>query len=134
MSKPNTLTPGDYDTLQMIGDHKEGTAWSPRVLVHGLIFQGLVETAESPLIGDILKLTAAGILALRDDPKGEIRPPSQILQYFECAHLPPKLRAVSQHFEDVAKYMDKTLPPGVEKSAGLRKLLEAKDCMVRAAL
>lgn len=30
--------------------------------------------------------------------------------------------------------MDRELPNGPEKSAGLRKLLEAKDCFVRAAL
>ena len=30
--------------------------------------------------------------------------------------------------------MNEQLPDGPEKSAGLRKLLEAKDCMVRAAL
>lgn len=30
--------------------------------------------------------------------------------------------------------MDELLPDGPEKTAGLRKLLEAKDCFVRAAL
>jgi hypothetical protein len=28
--------------------------------------------------------------------------------------------------------MEETLPDGPEKSAGMRKLLEAKDCFVRA--
>jgi hypothetical protein len=34
----------------------------------------------------------------------------------------------------MAVAFDVTLPDGPEKSAGLRKLLEAKDCFVRAAL
>ena len=41
-------------------------------------------------------------------------------------------------FEESTKYnivaTNVTLPDGAEKSAGLRKLLEAKDCFVRAAL
>lgn len=36
--------------------------------------------------------------------------------------------------EDLATMMEKFLPDGPEKDAGMRKLLEAKDCFVRAAL
>lgn len=57
-----------------------------------------------------------------------------ILRYFEYAHLPEKLQVVSKPLGDLAKLMDDTLPDCAEKSAGLRKLLEAKDCLVRAAL
>lgn len=57
-----------------------------------------------------------------------------ILKYFEYLHLPPHLRDISEPFCGIAKEMDARLPDGPEKSAGLRKLLEAKDCMVRAAL
>lgn len=32
----------------------------------------------------------------------------------------------------MAEKMDAMLPDGAEKTAGLRKLLEAKDCFVRA--
>ena len=59
---------------------------------------------------------------------------SPILKYFEAGHLPAHLAAVSQPLGDVARSMDTILPDGPEKSAGLRKLLEAKDCFVRAAL
>ena len=59
---------------------------------------------------------------------------SPIMQYFEYAHLPPKLQGVSALIGELAKHMDRELPDGPEKSAGLRKLLEAKDCFVRAAL
>lgn len=57
-----------------------------------------------------------------------------IMQYFEYAHLPPHLQAVSKPICELAKAMDDLLDDGPEKSAGLRKLLEAKDCLVRASL
>jgi ferritin-like protein len=41
---------------------------------------------------------------------------------------------VARPFQDVAQWLAATLPQGPELSAGLRKLLEAKDCAVRAAL
>lgn len=56
------------------------------------------------------------------------------MKYFDYEHLPEKLQAVSKPIGDVARKMDESLPDGAEKSAGLRKLLEAKDCLVRAAL
>jgi hypothetical protein len=49
----------------------------------------------------------------------------------------PSTSASSQISEPIAKLaaaLDVTLPDGAEKSAGLRKLLEAKDCFVRAKL
>lgn len=60
--------------------------------------------------------------------------PSTTIQYFEYAHLPEHLQKVSKPMGDLAHLMEETLPDGPEKSAGMRKLLEAKDCFVRAAL
>ncbi|WP_421526762.1 hypothetical protein [Pseudomonas brenneri] len=57
-----------------------------------------------------------------------------IMKYFEYAHLPPHLQEVSKPIGDLAHQMNDQLPDGPEKSAGLRKLLEAKDCLVRAKL
>lgn len=56
---------------------------------------------------------------------------SPILKYFEYKHLPPKLQKVSEPICKLARNLEIDLPPGPEKSAGLRKLLEAKDCFVR---
>lgn len=56
-----------------------------------------------------------------------------ILKYFEYDHLPPHLQAVSVMFYHLAHALAVELE-GPELTAGLRKLLEAKDCMVRAAL
>lgn len=56
-----------------------------------------------------------------------------ILQYFTYDHLPPHLQSVSKPFAELAKVLAERLD-GPEVTVGLRKLLEAKDCMVRAAL
>ncbi|MEW2741622.1 hypothetical protein ABZ131_20895 [Providencia rettgeri] len=59
---------------------------------------------------------------------------SPILKHFTYNHLPSHLKAVSEPICVLAHQMDESLPDSPEKSAGLRKLLEAKDCLVRAAL
>jgi hypothetical protein len=59
---------------------------------------------------------------------------NQIMRHFDYGHLPERLQPVSRSVCDLAQIMDQLLPDGPEKSAGLRKLLEAKDCFVRAAL
>ena len=56
------------------------------------------------------------------------------IDYFEYSHLPEHLKSISKPIGDLAKKMEKDLPEGPEKSAGIRKLLEAKDCFVRANL
>lgn len=65
--------------------------------------------------------------------KAEHKGPSDILRYFTYAHLPLKLQAVSANFHTLALIIE-DLPNGAEKSTALRKLLEAKDAAVRAAL
>ena len=57
-----------------------------------------------------------------------------IMRYFGYEHLPVELQPVSRAVCDLANVMDQLLLDGPEKSAGLRKLLEAKDCLVRAAI
>jgi hypothetical protein len=57
-----------------------------------------------------------------------------ILKHFEYAHLPAHLQQTSHPCYALAHAMVDALPDGPELTAGLRKLLEAKDCFVRAAL
>ena len=57
-----------------------------------------------------------------------------ILKYFQYDHLPAKLQTISKPIADLAQQMASDLPEGPEVSAGLRKLLEAKDCFVRSNL
>lgn len=60
--------------------------------------------------------------------------PSTTIKYFAFAHLPPHLQQVSKPIGELADKLESVLPDGPEKSAGMRKLLEAKDCFVRCAL
>ena len=55
------------------------------------------------------------------------------MPFFKHAHLPPHLASVSKLFCDLAEHLDGIFPETAEKTVGLRKLLEAKDCFVRAA-
>jgi len=63
-----------------------------------------------------------------------------ILRHFEYQHLPEELAQVSKKFHDLAHEMvdkfvteENELFHNPELEVGLRKLLEAKDCFVRAA-
>jgi hypothetical protein len=71
-----------------------------------------------------------------------------ILQFFGYEHLPPQLKMVSKPFCDLAHAivmgdnvaesgtvtMGPALPRNPERTVALRKLLEAKDAAVRAAI
>lgn len=59
---------------------------------------------------------------------------SRFSRFFDYRHLPEKLQEVSKPCADLHDQMDEELPESAEKTAGLRKLLEAKDCFVRAKL
>ena len=58
----------------------------------------------------------------------------QLLKYFAYEHLPESLQQISKPISELAKKIDETLTDSAEKTVGLRKLLEAKDCLVRAKL
>ena len=58
-----------------------------------------------------------------------------LLRYFTFDHLPEHLRAISEPFHTLAyRLATNTDLHGPELTVALRKLLEAKDCAVRAAL
>lgn len=57
-----------------------------------------------------------------------------LLRRFKSDHLPERLRLVAAPCEALARNYVETIPVGPELLAGLRKLLEAKDCFVRAEL
>ena len=59
---------------------------------------------------------------------------NRLMQFFRYDHLPQHLQEASMPFYDLAAKLDALLPDNAEKTAGLRKLLEAKDCAVRALL
>lgn len=62
-------------------------------------------------------------------------PFDRILKYFKYEHLPEHLQEVSKDFSELAHQMACRGSENVgETMAGLRKLLEAKDCAVRAMI
>lgn len=74
---------------------------------------------------------------MRGDPvNAEGRHPGtqQIARWFTFDHLPDNARPPSRACAELAQDMIDALPDGPELTAGLRKLLEAKDCFVRAAI
>ncbi|HYT42024.1 MAG TPA: hypothetical protein VEP90_06740 [Methylomirabilota bacterium] len=58
----------------------------------------------------------------------------RMLQFFTYDHLPPHLQTVSKPFCELAHFIVTTYPANPERTAGLRKLLEAKDCVVRCSM
>ena len=56
----------------------------------------------------------------------------EVLRFFHYAHLPPKLAKISAPYAALALKTVTELPRCAERTKALNKLLEAKDCAVRA--
>ena len=94
-----------------------------------------IRTAEGP----VERMTNEGSIGTgpdRNQPAGErdVTPRDRMLQFFSHAHLPDHLGKVSLPFCQLAEEICATLPSNPERTVALRKLLEAKDCAVRALL
>lgn len=64
----------------------------------------------------------------------DVHPATQsVLRFFDYGHLPEDLQEVSEPFALLAELVATQLR-GAEVTVCLRKLLEAKDCAVRAAV
>lgn len=61
-------------------------------------------------------------------------PSKRLLRHFRFSHLSSELQDISRPCGELALLVEDRLQDGPEKTAGLRKLLEAKDCFARAAL
>ena len=57
-----------------------------------------------------------------------------LLQFFQFMHLPVEMQKISEPFCVLAGQIVQTLPKNPERTVALRKLLEAKDCAVRALI
>src|SRR5689334_18964476 len=68
------------------------------------------------------------------EPKMNSSDDDNLLQFFEFGHLPPHLAEVSKPFFQLAGNLMYLVPQNEERRMALRKLLEAKDCAVRAKL
>ncbi|MEE8310250.1 MAG: hypothetical protein ACTSX8_08535 [Alphaproteobacteria bacterium] len=56
----------------------------------------------------------------------------RMLKHFECDHLPGTDYRLAKPFQELANSLAAELD-GPELMAGLRKLLESRDCVLRAA-
>jgi hypothetical protein len=61
-------------------------------------------------------------------------PEERMLKWFAYSHLPIHLQTVSGPFCILAEQIILNIQPGPERTVALRKLLEAKDAAVRAAV
>jgi hypothetical protein len=71
---------------------------------------------------------------LMAEPTTPSPPAEPLLQFFTFEHLREELRETSRAFSVLAHQIVDTLPRNQERTVSLRKLLEAKDCAVRARL
>lgn len=77
---------------------------------------------------------ATQAITAQDKVSKDEKIPHQMMQFFGYAHLPAGMQVVSKPFGELAALVDNVLPDNPEKSTALRKLLEAKDCAVRATI
>lgn len=105
-------------SLRMIRDHRGAPTLPSRVSALAAENRVLHERAER----------------FRDMAEMERNAMNNIMKFFEYVHLPENLQAVSRPIGELAAEMNARIPDSAEKTAGLRKLLEAKDCFVRASL
>ncbi|QYW03328.1 hypothetical protein pEaSNUABM34_00026 [Erwinia phage pEa_SNUABM_34] len=115
------LVKGLTDTGAII-KHADEQAWNM------LNNSGEVTSADTVLDEFRTEVTFEEVVIRDDYTKSK----NQIMQFFAYSHLPPNLQAISKPIALLAQEMDQNLPDGAERVAGLRKLLEAKDCLVRA--
>ena len=95
----------------------------------GLVSATLTHWPDTTPIVDDLKAGVRLARSFGEEWQGE-----PILQFFSFAHLPPAMQLVSRPFCHLAYQLVATLPRNAERTVALRKLLEAKDAAVRAAI
>lgn len=82
----------------------------------------------------ITELDSDGGVKVRPVFTAEELQTDSILRFFQFDHLPEHLQARSAEFAYSAQRVIRTTPRNPERTIALRKLLEAKDAAVRAAL
>ncbi len=59
---------------------------------------------------------------------------NNLIKFFKYDHLPPHLQEISKMFYDLAIQIEAKIPQTSEQTVSLRKLLESKDCAIRAVV
>lgn len=128
--------------LAILIDRLHGFQNGPYANAYNAEALGALVTAQNALhrrTYDRRRQGVEGTMAVGTESKSQTNPGpgggNAIMRYFTFNHLPDgPLRQTSALVSMLAQEMEQIIPDGAEKSAGLRKLLEAKDCFVRAVL
>ena len=64
----------------------------------------------------------------------QVEPQEYLLQFFEYGHLPVHMQDTSRMFHELAHALIAAVPRNPERTMALRRLLEAKDCAIRAGI
>lgn len=75
-----------------------------------------------------------GLEALKEEILRTRRVEEPIYKYFSYMHLPANAQSMGKMFKGVADVILMASEPNTERTMALRKLLEAKDCAIRATL
>lgn len=119
------FTEQDVTNLQADNEHLHAVLLKIRKIVTGSIH------TETDILEEVSKLKAQAPTTVVHTDVVNSNP---IMRYFSYSHLNPELQTISKPVGELAEVMNQLLPNSAEKTAGLRKLLEAKDCFVRANL
>jgi hypothetical protein len=113
-----TVAPGDSNLTLCGLLIPAGTIGTAEPEAPNLCAKCFQKFAESATPADLLKAAASDMLE----------------SDFSYAHLPPKMQEISMPFCILAGSVVNQLPRNPERTVALRKLLEAKDAAVRAAI
>ena len=74
------------------------------------------------------------MMAAEKKPSQDPAKNEPMMKHFRSADLPPSSVEIGRPFEGLATNICNALKPGPERTVCLRKLLESRDCAVRAHL
>ena len=58
----------------------------------------------------------------------------RMMKWLSWRHLPPELQNIVQLYQELGMSICANIPAGPERTVALRKLVESKDCAVRAII
>lgn len=124
MQRPNGSSADEW--LLFLDEHKDAL---PYVAVQ---IATAIEGVRAEMIERLEEISAAYFEVVNQKKEPTVQ--DRMLQFFAFDHLPDHLKEVSRPFGATAEWIVQNLPANPERTVALRKLLEAKDCAVRARL
>lgn len=58
----------------------------------------------------------------------------RMMKWLSTEHLPEELQTIVYQYRGLGEYICNAIPAGPERTVALRKLVESKDCAVRAII